>query len=43
MKKGKPMRSRQMVLTAAFLLLAGLPAGAQVTSGVLHVNNTHMS
>jgi hypothetical protein len=43
MTKEEPMRSRQMVLATALLLLAGLPAGAQVTSGVLHVNNTHMS
>ena len=37
------MHRKQIVLAAALVLLATAPAGAQVTGGVLHVNNTHMS
>jgi len=37
------MRKKQVVLAAALVLLAAAPASAQVTGGVLHVNNTHMS
>lgn len=37
------MRRKQIVLAAALVLLATAPAGAQVTGGILHVNNTHMS
>lgn len=37
------MHHKQVVLAAALVLLAAAPASAQVLSGVLHVNNTHMS
>jgi hypothetical protein len=37
------MHRKQIVLAAALVLLATAPAGAQVTGGILHVNNTHMS
>ncbi len=37
------MNKRLTVFATGLVLLAALPAGAQVTGGVLHVNNTHMS
>ena len=37
------MQPRFFVCAMGLVLLAALPAGAQVTGGVLHVNNTHMS
>ena len=37
------MRSRFAVCAMGLLLTAGLPAGAQVTRGILFVNNTHMA
>jgi hypothetical protein len=37
------MHMKKIVLAAALVLLATAPADAQVTGGVLHVNNTHMS
>ena len=37
------MPTRLTGFATALILLAPLPAGAQVTGGVLHVNNTHMS
>jgi len=32
-----------LAFASGLILLAALPASAQVTSGILHVNNTHMS
>jgi hypothetical protein len=37
------MQQKLIVLTTGLLLLAAAPARAQVTGGVLYVNNTHMS
>jgi hypothetical protein len=37
------MQSRCIIGAMGLFLLAALPASAQVTGGVLHVNNTHMS
>jgi len=37
------MQKRLMICATGLLLLAVMPAGAQVTGGVLHVNNQHMS
>jgi hypothetical protein len=37
------MRKKLVVLAAGLLLFGASPAGAQVTSGILYVNNTHMS
>ena len=37
------MHKRVIVCVAGMVLLGASPAGAQVTGGVLHVNNTHMS
>ena len=43
MKERKPMQPRLFVIATGLVLLAALPATAQVTGGTLHVNNTHMS
>ena len=37
------MHPKLIVFTAGLVLLAATSASAQVTKGVLHVNNTHMS
>jgi len=37
------MQSKLVIFAAGLVLLSALPANAQVTGGVLHVNNTHMS
>ena len=37
------MHRRLVVFATGLVLLAASRAGAQVTAGVLHVNNTHMS
>jgi len=37
------MQKNLVVLATGLILLAAAPAGAQVTSATLHVNNTHMS
>ena len=37
------MKSKVFVFATGLVLLAALPARAQVTGGTLHVNNTHMS
>jgi uncharacterized protein (DUF169 family) len=42
-RKEEPMQKRLVICATGLLLLAAMPAGAQVTGGVLHVNNTHMS
>jgi hypothetical protein len=36
------MRRKLELLTMGLILLAVSPASAQVTGGVLYVNNTHM-
>jgi hypothetical protein len=37
------MQKRLVIGAISLVLLSGMPAVAQVTGGVLHVNNTHMS
>jgi hypothetical protein len=37
------MQKRLVIGAVGLLLATTLPAVAQVTGGVLHVNNTHMS
>ena len=37
------MPQRLCAVALGLTLLAGLPARAQVTGGVLYVNNTHMA
>jgi hypothetical protein len=37
------MQTKLVVFTTALLLWTAMPAGAQVTGGILYVNNTHMS
>jgi hypothetical protein len=37
------MKSRLFAIATGLVLFVALPATAQVTGGVLYVNNTHMS
>ena len=37
------MQKNLIGIATGLILLAASPVGAQVTSGILYVNNTHMS
>lgn len=37
------IETKRLICATGLLLLAALPASAQVTGGILHVNNQHMS